>query len=41
VHKEVLKNKDKKELVLPNHEFNRNKEVISKCNNLKWNYMEF
>jgi hypothetical protein len=31
----------KKELVLPNHEFNRDKKVISRCKNLKWNYMEF
>ena len=31
----------KKELVLPNHEFNRVKRVISRSVNLKWNYMEF
>lgn len=31
----------KRELVLPNHEFNRAKKVISRSINLKWNYMEF
>ena len=30
-----------RELVLPNHEFNRDKKVISRWKNLKWNYMEF
>ena len=27
--------------MLPNHEFNIEKKVISKCKNLKWNYEEF
>ena len=31
----------KRELVLPNHEFNRDRKVISRSINLKWNFMEF
>ena len=41
LHKEVIADGTKRELVLPNHEFNRNKKVISRCVNLKWNFMEF
>lgn len=36
-----MKDDQRRELVLPNHEFNRAKKVISRCINLKWNYMEF
>jgi len=32
---------NQKELILPNHEFNRQKKVISRSINLKWNYSEF
>ena len=41
IHKEVITNTTRKELVLPNHEFNREKRVISRSTNLKWNFMEF
>lgn len=37
----MQQNGNKRELILPNHEFNRQKKVISRCINLKWNYMEF
>jgi hypothetical protein len=36
-----MKDDSKRELVLPNHEFNRSKKVISRYTNLKWNFMEF
>lgn len=41
IHKSVVDGGSSKELVLPNHEFNRDKKVISRWKNLKWNYMEF
>ena len=41
IHKLVINDDTKRELVLPNHEFNRAKKVISRCKNLKWNFMEF
>ena len=41
IHKIVKEDGQKRELVLPNHEFSRENKVISKSTNLKWNYMEF
>ena len=41
LHRETISNKDKRELVLPNHEFTRGKMVTSRQKNLKWNFGEF
>lgn len=41
IHKQTIANKDKRELVLPNHEFTRGKMVTSRQKNLKWNFAEY
>ena len=41
VHQKVVETKIIKDLLLPNHEFNRDKRVTSKFTNIKWNYKEF
>ena len=41
IHHETLANEKTQVLVLPLHEFNAHRKVISKQLNLKWNYSEF